>query len=185
MPSVGSGSRIPPGGTGGQVLRKKSGVDFDLNWYDPGSLIGPQGPPGAAGAPGAAGGPGAQGPPGAPGSSQKIVISNVALGSQSGSQTDFTWYTIPDVAIRGFASLFTVTANTAGQFDVEVRGSGSSSGTLLLQAFGVTSTSYSNSLPWYVENDSGTGTALYVGIRNTGSDPRTYTLTSLRVERFA
>lgn len=33
MPSIGSGSRIPPGGSTGQLLLKNSAVDYDLAWF--------------------------------------------------------------------------------------------------------------------------------------------------------
>jgi hypothetical protein len=78
VPSVSSGSRVPPGGTAGQILYKKSGVDFDLTWQsvpikgDKGDKgdTGPAGPTGAtgvAGPTGATGATGSTGPAGATG----------------------------------------------------------------------------------------------------------------------
>lgn len=46
MPSVGSTSRIPSGGTTGQILRKNSATAFDLRWDDPNALKGDPGPAG-------------------------------------------------------------------------------------------------------------------------------------------
>lgn len=69
MPSVSSGSRVPPGGTAGQILYKKSGVDFDLTWQsvpikgDKGDT-GPAGPKGDQGDPGPTGATGPTGPKG-------------------------------------------------------------------------------------------------------------------------
>lgn len=67
MPSVGSGSRIPPGGAADQVLRKKSPTDFDLKWDDASALAGPAGPAGATGATGPKGDTGSTGPAGTQG----------------------------------------------------------------------------------------------------------------------
>lgn len=50
MPSVGSGSRVPPGGDPGSFLSKKTTKDFDYQW-----IISPTGPKGDQGDPGAAG----------------------------------------------------------------------------------------------------------------------------------
>jgi hypothetical protein len=248
VPSVGSGSRVPPGGTAGSFLQKKSTVDYDYQWIispagptgatGPAGVTGPAGPTGAtgptgltgatgpagvtgpagstgpigatgpagpagatgpagsigvtgpAGSTGATGPAGPTGPAGATGatgpagSTTKVTKSGVSLATQAASQTAFTFYTVPNVAARGLASLFTVTADGSGTFDVEVRGAGSSSGSLWLQAIGVTAASYSNAMPWYVENDAA-GQDLFVGIRNTSSSSRTFTLAALRVERFA
>lgn len=118
------------------------------------------------------------------GGTTKVVAAAVALGTQAGNQTAFTVYTVPSIATRGLVSQFTVTADAGGTFDLEVRGAATQAGTLWLQAFTVTSLSYTNPAPWYVENDAA-GSDLFIGIRNTGSAPRTFTLTALRVERFA
>jgi collagen triple helix repeat protein len=230
VPSVGSGSRVPPGGTAGSFLQKKSTVDYDYQWIisptgpkgdkgDQGDtgpagatgsagVAGPTGPTGAQGVKGDQGDPGPQGPAGSTGAtgpagpqgvqgntgpqgpagvatgSSKVVKSGVALGAQAAGQTDFTFYTVPTVAARGVVSLITISADQAGAFDIEVRGAGSSSGSLWLQAIGITSLSYSNPTVWYLENDTA-AQDLYIGVRNTGSATRTFTLTSLRVERFA
>lgn len=320
MPSVGSGSRIPPGGQPGEVLIKKSLVAYDVAWQDeddlkgdtgaagPAGVAGPTGPkgdpgdagstgpagaagskgdqgdpgptgsvgpagstgptgstgpagdpgpagaagpagstgptgatgstgpagptgdPGPAGAAGAAGATGATGPAGTNGAtptfsigtvstlnpgvsatvtqtgtglapilnfgipkgeaaaggsgSSKVTATNAALGTQAGGQSVFTFYTVPSICARGLVSQFTVSANGGGTFDVEVRGAGSSSGTLWLQAIGVSGVTYSNPMPWYVENDAA-GQDLFVGVRNTDTAAHIYTLTALRVERFA
>jgi len=152
MPSVGSGSRVPPGGTTGWFLQKKSTVDFDYQWA---VGVGPS----------------------------KVTATAVTLGTQSGSQTAFTYYTVPSIAARGLVSLITVTVDAAGSFDLEVRGAGNTSGTLWLQAIGITTASYSNPVPWYLENDAA-GQDLFVGIRNTGPSVRVFTLSNLRVEKF-
>jgi hypothetical protein len=60
------GGSLPPGGTPGQVLTKKSGADSDATWAD--GTPGPQGPIGATGPQGPAGPNGPQGPIGPVGS---------------------------------------------------------------------------------------------------------------------
>jgi hypothetical protein len=66
MPSVGSGSRVPPGGTAGSFLQKKSSVDYDYQWII--SPTGPQGDPGPTGPAGPKGDTGDTGPAGPTGS---------------------------------------------------------------------------------------------------------------------
>lgn len=124
-------------------------------------------------------------PVGTVAASSRATATGVLLGTQPGAQTVFTWYTIPAIAGRGMVSLIAVTADdTKGAFDVEIRGA-APAGSLWLQAVGVTGGAYRNPTCWYVENDTAGQDDLYLGIRNTGADPRTYTLAGLRVERFA
>lgn len=105
----------------------------------------------------------------------------VALGQQGASQTAFTVYQIPAIAVRGLVSLIQVDADDPkATFDLEVRGA---NGGLWLQAIGATG-SYRNPTCWYVESEN-TGDALLLGVRNTTTTARTFTLTALRVERFA
>lgn len=118
-------------------------------------------------------------------SSSKSTATGRALGTQPGGQSAFTWYTVPAIAQRGIASLIEVGADApAGKFDLEIRGA-APAGTLWLQALAVTGGTYRNPTCWYAENDTPGDDALHLGIRNTGADPRTYTLAALRVERFA
>jgi hypothetical protein len=149
---------IPSGGTTGQVLARTSGTNYATGWVTP------------------SGGSG--------GGSSKVTATGVALGSQNASQSAFTYYQIPAIAARGIVSQLVVTADAAGLFDVEVRGAGSTAGSLWLQALGVSTPAYNNPTVWYFEDDAATQD-LYVGVRNTGAATRTFTLTSLRVERFA
>lgn len=121
---------------------------------------------------------------GASGGSTKVTISAGVLGTQPASQTDFTYTTFTNVAARGIVSLFTVTASGAGNFDLVVRGAGNNSGTTFLQVVGFAGSVYTITAPFYYENDSG-NQSFFVGIRNAYSDSRTFTLTSLRIERFA
>lgn len=124
MPSVSStGSRIPPGGTAGQIIYKKSGVDFDLKWQDvpikgdkgdtgatgAAGATGPAGPTGATGAAGTTGATGAtgtQGPTGAAGAAGATGATGAAgpgvptggtagqvLAKNSGSNYDTSWAT--------------------------------------------------------------------------------------------
>lgn len=116
--------------------------------------------------------------------SSKVTASGFSLGTQAASQSVFTYYAVPSICARGIVSQFTVTADSAGTYDVEVRGAGSSSGSLWLQATGITTTAYANPTVWYTENDAAAQT-FYVGIRNTATASHSFTLTSLRVEKFA
>lgn len=112
MPSVGSGSRIPPGGTPDQVLRKKSPVDFDLRWDDVNAL---QGEPGPKGDKGDQGDPGVKGDTGA----------GVPTGGTTGqalvkaSTTNYatTWATISGVPTGG-ATGQALVKNSATNYDV-------------------------------------------------------------------
>lgn len=121
---------------------------------------------------------------GASGGSTKVEVSGFSLGTQSPTQTDFTYTTVTNVAARGIVSLFTVTANGIGNFDLVVRGAGNNSGNTFLSVVGFTQAVYSISLPWYYENDSG-NQSFFIGIRNAYGTSRTFTLTTLRIERFA
>jgi hypothetical protein len=53
VPSIGSGSRVPPGGASGSFLSKKSSTDFDLQWGS--GPVGVKGDPGDPGTPGSDG----------------------------------------------------------------------------------------------------------------------------------
>lgn len=121
---------------------------------------------------------------GASGSTTKVTVNNFGLGTQAAAQTDYTYTTITNVAARGIVSLFTVTANGIGNFDLVVRGAGNNAGTTFLQVVGFTAAAYTITLPFYYENDSG-NQSFFIGIRNGYGDARTFTLTSLRIERFA
>lgn len=117
--------------------------------------------------------------------STKVTVTGQSLGAaQAAGQTGFTWYQVTGVARRGLASLFDVTAaNSSAVFDVEVRGA-AISGSLWLQAVGATGR-YRNPSPWYFENDAATVDTLHLGIKNTGTVSSAFTLTGLRMERFA
>lgn len=114
---------------------------------------------------------------------RKVTATNIALGTQAASQAGFTWTTVPSICVRGMVSLLTITADSAGSFDVEVRGA-ASTGNLWMQAIGVTTAAYANPTVWYYENDTA-AQDMYVGIRNTVASSHSFTLTSLRLERYA
>ncbi len=116
------------------------------------------------------------------GGSRKVTAAR-PLGAQPGKQAGFTWYAVPAICERGLASLIEITATGTGTLDLEVRGA-PGTGSLWLQAVGAPGT-YRNPTCWYLENDTAGDDTLHVGIRNTGADPRTFTLAGLRVERFA
>lgn len=118
------------------------------------------------------------------GGTTKVTASAVALGTQAASQTAFTYTTIPTICARGLMTRFLVTASVAGQFDLVIRGAGVDTGTLWLNAVAITNLTYLITLPIYYENDAA-AQDFFVGIRNTGPNAVTFTLTSLRIEKFA
>lgn len=114
----------------------------------------------------------------------KVTATNVALGTQAASQTAFNYTTVPTIAARGMVSLFKVTASAAGQFDLVIRGAAADTGSLWLQAVSIGQSTYLMTLPIYYENDAA-AQDFFVGIRNSGPNPVTFTLTNLRIEKFA
>lgn len=121
---------------------------------------------------------------GGSGGSVKVTRSNFLLGTQPGNETAFTYYPVTNTCVRGLVSLFNVILDAAGNFDLEVRGLGNSSGELMLAAGDITSNAYLMSAPWYYESAAGAPT-MFIGIRNRSPGPRTFTLNSLRLEAFA
>lgn len=119
------GGSLPPGGTPGQVLTKKSGADSDATWAD--GTPGPQGPIGATGPQGPAGPNGPQGPIGPVGSAGPqgpkgdvgATGPGVLAGGTTGtilakkSDTDFDGYTnVKARTIYVTASYTGIAANT-------------------------------------------------------------------------
>ncbi len=116
MPTVGSGSRIPPGGTPGHVLIKKSNVDYDAQWNAVTALKGdkgdegdpgPAGPKGDTGSVGPAGSVGAAGAQGVKGDSGPGVPTGGSTGQvlakTSGADLATGWVSPPTPS---FVSIF-------------------------------------------------------------------------------
>lgn len=117
------------------------------------------------------------------GGSSRVLVTGLALGDQAASRTDFTYYAVTGLAHRCIVSRFTVTPTTGGaSYDIDVRAAADGSGEQFLSAIGV-SGPYDIAWPWYFEHDA--ADTMYVGVRNTSSLAQTFTLTALRVERFA
>jgi hypothetical protein len=95
----------------------------------------------------------------------------------------FTWYTVANVCARGLITKFLITADSGGDFDLEVHSADAGAGEVHLQALDVTAATYPMSVPWYYEADS--GSSMYIGIKNKAGGSRTFTLTTLRLEKFA
>lgn len=112
---------------------------------------------------------------------EKVTKSAVSLGSIAVSSS-WTDVEITSAVARGLVSLFTVTPSAAGLFDVQVRNASSGGGTLFLDATGITG-SYSITSPWYVEGDG--SSSIWIRLRNQGSATATFTLTDMRIEKFA
>jgi hypothetical protein len=115
------------------------------------------------------------------GGSSKITKSNVSLGTIAATGT-WTETEVTTVCSRGLVSLFTVAADISGSYDIEVRSASSGAGTVFLSASGINQT-YSVTLPWYYEADS--GTSMWIRVRNNGTNSAVLTLSNLRVEKFA
>lgn len=110
------------------------------------------------------------------------TFSAVSLGSVAANST-WNAFEVANVGSRALICEFTVTASSAGIFDLEVRGGSAGSDPLYLQAIGHTAASYAISFPWYWKSVS--GTSLYIRLRNRGAAPATFTLASMTIERFA
>lgn len=117
-----------------------------------------------------------------PTASRQVLVTGLTLGLLPGGQTDYQWFELHAVCERGLASLIEVTADGPGRFDLRVTGVDD---TLWLEAVGVTAGTYRNPMPWYLQTDQPGNDSVLIGVRNTGADPRTFTLTALRIERFA
>lgn len=117
-------------------------------------------------------------------SSTKVTKTGIALGTMAANQTAFTYTTVTATAARGLMSQLIVESSLVGIYDVVVRGAGNDSGTLWLNAVSVAQKVYALSLPVYVENDTA-GQDFFIGIRNRGNLPATFTLNNLRMEKFA
>ncbi len=141
---------------------KASGV-----WPSGTSLVGPAGSTGAAGTNAVA---------------TEVSVTALSLGSQSASQSTFTVYTVPTVAARGLVTRMTITADSAGLFDCEVRAD-ASNGTLLYQAIDVTTATLDMSFPFAYKAAS--GNSFYIYIKNKYASSRSFVLTTLTVEKFA
>lgn len=112
----------------------------------------------------------------------EVNIADEALGTHIASDSSFTVYTVASVAARGIVTRMIVTADTAGDFDIEVRAD-DSAGDLKYQAIGITSLSCDVQIPFSWKAAS--GDSFYIYIKNNAASSRTFTLTTLDVERFA
>lgn len=121
---------------------------------------------------------------GSGGSSTKVTKTSIALGTMAANQTAFTYTTVSATAARGLMSQLIVESSLVGIYDIVVRGAGSDSGSLWLSAVSVQQKIYAMSLPVYIENDAA-GQDFFIGIRNRGNVPATFTLNNLRMEKFA
>jgi hypothetical protein len=144
--------------------------------------VGLQGVQGVYGTQGIQGIQGLLGTQGITGSSTKVTKSSVSLGTVTNNNT-FVETVVTSVAQRGYVSYFSITSSAATYFDVEVRSAASGGGSQMLYAAGIPITNYTISTVWYYEADS--GDSMYIRIRNNGGSSATFTLTSMRVERYA
>lgn len=129
------------------------------------------------------GAPGAPGTPGADASTTTVSKSEVSLGSRAPGQTAYAYQEVTDVCRRGLVSKFTVTPNGTGKYDLEIRSAASGGGVRYLAAVDADGT-YEITIPVYIEGDE--TNSIWVGVKNKdATNTRTYTLTALRVEKFA
>lgn len=111
-----------------------------------------------------------------------MLLTAQALGTQTAAQGAFTYYPIAGVAQRGLVSRFVVSPTDVGTYDIEVRATNDGTGERFLYVTGQ-SGAYDISVPFYFENN--VNNTFYVGVRNSAAITQTFTLTTLRVERFA
>lgn len=119
--------------------------------------------------------------PGAGGGVTQVEIPSESLGTREAAGTTFVYDEVSDVCERGLVSRLTVTPSGPGKYDLEVR-KGNGTGPTFIAAVDVDGT-YDISVPVYVEGD--TNQSIWIGIKNKSAVVRTYTLTALRVEKFA
>ena len=115
------------------------------------------------------------------GGTSKVIKSSVSLGTIAVSSS-WTEIEITDLAQRGLVSLIEITSNISGLYNLEIRSASGGSGSIMLLAEGI-SQLYSATIPWYYEAD--TGNSMWIRIKNVGSSSMTFTLNSLRIEKFA
>lgn len=115
-------------------------------------------------------------------SSTKVEVPSFTTPSLPGGQTALTWQEIPNVCVRGMLSRLTLIPSGAGKYDLELSSAGGGGGELLLAATDVDG-EYAITIPIYVEGDS--AGSLWLGLKNKGADARTYTVSTLRVEKFS
>lgn len=113
--------------------------------------------------------------------SKTKVIAGLDLGSHAANAEDFTWHELPNVGSRGLLTRLSIVPDDAGKYDVELRSS-AGAGELYLSAQNADE-EYDISIPVYIEGDA--LSSAWLGIKNKGAAARTYTLTALRVEKFA
>jgi hypothetical protein len=123
---------------------------------------------------------------GSGGGTSKVLVTGLSLGSIPSSIANaFTYVTVPSVCNRGLITKFVLTMSVLAPTEILIRGAGNDGGTKYLEVLNwARGLSYTITLPFYYENDS-TGDSLFIGIRNRFGSPRTFTLTELRVEKFA
>jgi hypothetical protein len=78
-------------------------------------------------------------------------------------------------------SLFTITSSVTTTYNIAVWSNTGRTGTQFLQVFGITGT-YSITSPWYFESDVPEN--MYISIQNSAGASSTFTLNSMRVEKF-
>lgn len=113
-----------------------------------------------------------------------VTAGPVGLGAHGGAEGAYTWVEVPNVCARGLAFWLEVTSSDAlNLFDVQIRSATGGGGVLSLEAIGITGQTYLVTAPVYLTGS--VGGSVFVGIKNRHASGRTFTLTLLKVERFA
>lgn len=119
------------------------------------------------------------------GGTTKAVLADITLGTQAANQAAFTYYALPTLGKRLLISHLIITPDGSGTYDIDVRSDVEGAtpvGDTYLRVAGATG-KYEISIPIYVEGD--VDGVVWVGVKNTSTASRTYTLTALRAEKFA
>lgn len=133
--------------------------------------------------PGGVGSPGPTGPPGPPGiGSVPIVIDlpyELFVGLAPGS--GFTWTEVDIDVYAAYIHRFTVHSTSVSDFAVAVTSQPDGAGEEMLTAAGFPTNDMKLSWVWWLNNDdSPRAKKMYIGVRNTGAIPSTFSITDMR-----
>ncbi len=117
------------------------------------------------------------------GGTSKVVVENLSLGSLLPESANYTFTNISNVAARAIVVLLQVTSDRT-QWDLEIRGAGSSAGQLYFQAIDILQPTYQITFPFFYENDLAEQ-SFFIGVRNRSGAVSSFFLDKLQVEKFA
>lgn len=117
------------------------------------------------------------------GGGTRETFTSVTIGTQAGLSSTWLDFELVSVAARGLVTSFTITPSVLGvYYNTEVRSAASGGGDIYLSADGIAN-AYSITSPWYYETPS--GSSMWIRIKNYGAVSATFTLTFMRIEKWA